>query len=380
MPAHQPIIIIADDLSGAAELAGIAFTHGLSAEVHREFEAGDDANVIAIDTDSRHLAPSAAAERLAALTSQILATNPVWIYKKVDSVLRGNVRAEIEAILKVSGHSRALLIPANPSRGRIIRNGQYFINGTPLNQTPFAHDPDHPRRSADVLALLGPGSAESRNISVPDIEGESQLERLATQCDAMALPAGAADFFAALLQHRAPQRARGRESLSQDGFPDAPSAIAKDSRPILAQLHAPALLVCGSLSAWPARRNACLAAGIPICTSNEPMKVSSGSGALLLGIGEMRLESTSENALRILAQCTARLISQLSCKITLAEGGATAAAIAAERNWKRFQVVATAPAGVGVLRPLETNAPLFLIKPGSYPWPAEVWEGFCRCR
>ena len=42
--SHQPskIIVIADDLSGAAELAGIAFVYGLSAEVQREFESASD--------------------------------------------------------------------------------------------------------------------------------------------------------------------------------------------------------------------------------------------------------------------------------------------------------------------------------------------------
>src|SRR5689334_16534335 len=73
------VIILADDLSGAAELAGIAFTHGLSAEVQREFEPDTNANVVAIDTDSRHLAPSAAADRLLAIATKILATNPAWI-------------------------------------------------------------------------------------------------------------------------------------------------------------------------------------------------------------------------------------------------------------------------------------------------------------
>jgi len=151
----RKIIVIADDLSGAAELAGIAFAHGLSAEVQRQFEPSSDAQVIAVDTDTRTLSPAAAANRVRQVAEQVMASQPAWIFKKVDSVLRGNPRAEIEAVLQATGQRRALLIPANPSRGRVIAGGCYFIDGVPLDQTPFAYDPDHPRQAADVAALLG---------------------------------------------------------------------------------------------------------------------------------------------------------------------------------------------------------------------------------
>jgi len=409
----ERIIVLADDLSGAAELAGIAFAHGLSAEVQREFEPHAKAKVIAIDTDSRHLAPAAAAARVREATEQVVETRSAWLFKKVDSVLRGNVRAEIEVMLQVTGQSRALLVPANPSRGRIIRGGRYLIEGLPLDQTPFAHDPQHPRVTSEVFTLLGPKTAE---IAVPDVETQSQLEQFAAQCDATTLAAGAADFFTAFLKHRAPQEARGRESLSEGRFPSGGSSTDKDSRPLAVQISAPALLACGSPAAWPARRDACLAAGIPVYTIHETTAASPGRGILLLGVGDQRpeasgegergvgslcrkpifhqephssikthdpfpSESNGETTLRMLAQHAARLSSQLSAKTILAEGGATAAALANEMNWTRFQVVATAPAGVGVLQPLgskTSNAPLFLIKPGSYPWPPEIWQAFCE--
>jgi hypothetical protein len=47
-------------------------------------------------------------------------------------------------------------------------------------------------------------------------------------------------------------------------------------------------------------------------------------------------------------------------------------------NWSQFAVVADSAAGVGVLRPTAPDAPLFLIKPGSYCWPTKIWEDFCR--
>jgi uncharacterized protein YgbK (DUF1537 family) len=84
--------------------------------------------------------------------------------------------------------------------------------------------------------------------------------------------------------------------------------------------------------------------------------------------------------LRSLAESASKYVEAGSVNTLLAEGGATAAAIAEQFGWKRFEVVATAPAGVGLLRPIASRSPLVLIKPGSYPWPAEIWQSFCDCR
>lgn len=51
-----------------------------------------------------------------------------------------------------------LLVPANPSRGRIIRDGRYFVDGIPLNEPAFARDPEHPPRSSSVAEMLGDAS------------------------------------------------------------------------------------------------------------------------------------------------------------------------------------------------------------------------------
>ena len=47
------IVVIADDLSGAAELAGVASRHGLKAEVQTVFSADSEADVICVDAGTR---------------------------------------------------------------------------------------------------------------------------------------------------------------------------------------------------------------------------------------------------------------------------------------------------------------------------------------
>jgi len=357
MAANSQIIVIADDLSGAAELAGIAFAHGLSAEVQRRFDSNSGAQVIVIDTDSRSLRSAEASQRVRSIAEQVAAASPAWIFKKVDSVLRGNVRAEIDAILSATRQARAVLVPANPTRGRTITGGRYFVSGVPLDQTAFAVDPEHPRQSSDVHALLGLKNDSA--IIVPDTANPADVARHAGNVDATTLAAGAADFFTALLNERC-----------------GPGVASSANASLV--LDAPTLLVCGSQNSWPARRAECLTAGVPVATIDDTSGSMMSFSALLLGIGELNSGISQSDMLDRLANVSNELIQIANVKTVLAEGGATAAAIANQQRWLRLKVVATAPAGVGVLRPLPAGSPLVLIKPGSYSWPREIWESFCR--
>jgi uncharacterized protein YgbK (DUF1537 family) len=367
---HEPrIVVLADDLSGAAEIAGIAFGYGLSAEVQRQFEPATVAEVIAVDTDSRVLPSAGAAQCLRTIGEQVVATRPGWIFKKVDSLLRGNVRAEIEALLDVAGQRRAILIPANPSRGRVITGGRYFVDGMPLDQTPLAADPNHPRRSADVRELLGDDgelhlhvvadgdSLPADGIIVPDVSTRSDLERFACGVTSDTLAAGAADFFAALLDRNHRQRL-----------------------PVMSvQIVPPALLVCGSRASWPLRRADCQAAGIPVIALADNFRTGNLVGALALGIGERDVAIVHDLFRAGMLRLTESFLQSSGVRTLLIEGGATAAVIAEHFGWTQFTVTARAPAGVGVLQPIGARAPLVVIKPGSYPWPREIWEQFRRC-
>src|SRR5262249_7676529 len=146
--------VIADDLTGAAEIGGIGLRHGLKAEVILQGECDGEADLVCVDTDSRSCTAKEAARRAAAAARKLRKAGAVWIYKKVDSVLRGNVLAEVSAIRQALGLHAALLVPANPRFGRVIREGRYFVKGKPIDQTDFARDPEYPRRSSSVLKML----------------------------------------------------------------------------------------------------------------------------------------------------------------------------------------------------------------------------------
>ena len=149
------IAVIADDFTGAAEIGGIGLRHGLNVIIETEPIRNRLADLIIIATNTRSLRADEASRQIIQITEHLLQFNPKFIFKKIDSVLRGNIKEELLAQMKVSGKTRALVIAANPVFKRIIRDGVYYIDDIPLNETRFSSDPQYPTKSSAVKEILG---------------------------------------------------------------------------------------------------------------------------------------------------------------------------------------------------------------------------------
>jgi uncharacterized protein YgbK (DUF1537 family) len=362
------IAVIADDISGAAELAGAALRHGLRAEVQTGFDPGTDADVICVDTDTRSMTAPEAAQAAGEAARRVAAVRPEWIYKKCDSVLRGHVLAELRAIMAATGRPRAVLVSANPSRGRVIRGGRLWVKGEPLSATAFARDPEHPRRTSDVAELLG---GDLSGVMVPDADSEADLGRHAALVDDGTLAGGGVDFFETLLTARgwAPS-ACGTGPAADERRSAGPGG--KDLLPVT-------LMVCGSAASWSLRRQQAAQRGVPLF--NLPLDAGEIVGALrsnrcaLIGIGEGPATAGAAPSLlvRKLAEASAGVLREATVTRMLLEGGATAAAVVRELGWMRLLACEASAPGIGTLQPLEADAPILSIKPGSYDWPAGFW-------
>ncbi|MEZ5431746.1 MAG: four-carbon acid sugar kinase family protein [Verrucomicrobiales bacterium] len=343
------ILILADDFSGAAELAGIAANHGLRAEVQTRFDPDSSADVIALDTDTRLLSEAAAGHCVSEVAASLQGVSVSWLFKKTDSVLRGHIRAEIAAILTATGLADCLLIPANPSKGRIIREGRCVIDGVPLEQTVFAHDPEHPRGHSLVAELLG----RDDRIRVPDVTSLEDIEREAANLGVGTLPAGAADFFTALLRRRSAAR-RPAEALPDDDFPR--------------------LCVSGSAAAWDSgRAEEMRGRGVVVLPLREPPaewtdeveRILGCHGSVMMAIGRPSGELSPAELTRRLVAAALPFADRPGLRIAL-EGGATAVAFIKAAGWERLRVL---PGGGSGIARLETPTGELWVKPGSYPWP-----------
>ena len=137
--------MIADDLTGALDTVS-QFGEAL---VLLDLSAGLDSRVVALSTDSRRLSPSDASEKLRILLRSL--PKPKYLYKKVDSTMRGNVGAELEAVAEAAGKPIPFT-PAFPEQGRIVVDGRLIVDGVPLEKTQYVEE--LPVKSSSIMEIL----------------------------------------------------------------------------------------------------------------------------------------------------------------------------------------------------------------------------------
>ncbi len=382
--------VIADDLTGAAELGAAGLRQGWSAEVVTEGRPSGTSDLVCIDTDSRAQPPREAAQRVAAAVKVLQKAGATWVYKKVDSVLRGQVIPEIEAMMRQLGATRALLAPANPSLGRTIRDGKYLVRGKPLHQTEFARDPQFPRTSSRVLELLTTPqlfSLCSRTLrdELPEsgiIIAEASSPRAVQQWTARRAPgmvlAGGVDFFSALLAADSPGNPRSTLSLP---LPRPPGAAAREffvsgSSTAVARAFAAAarrdqtpVFSLPQELAWGAvlRPEATAAIVGRIVSAFE----SHARVVLTVGLPPVRNEKVSRGLTGQLVQIAAAVLERVEVGQVYADGGATAAELVWRMGWSRLKLLCERAPGVATLAVAGKKNLWVTIKPGSYPWPVE---------
>jgi uncharacterized protein YgbK (DUF1537 family) len=166
--------IIADDLTGANDTALQFLLKGCNTQILLDYEHLPEGchNTVAwaINTESRMLDPEEAAERVK-LSAEALSKNLKvdFIYKKIDSTLRGNVAYESLALLDVQKVDAAIIVPAFPDEGRTTVGGYHLLRGVPLERTEVARDPSSPIYLSHIPTLL------ANQCENPDLIGHISL-------------------------------------------------------------------------------------------------------------------------------------------------------------------------------------------------------------
>ena len=150
------LLMIADDFTGALDTGVQLAAHGIPTQVvvGQADLSACSSTVLVVDTETRHLSAAKAAEAVARLTRSAVENGVGCIYKKTDSALRGNIGAELAALLKASGARNLPFLPAFPQIGRTTKKGVHYIDGVPVNESPFGIDPFEPVRCAEVTKLI----------------------------------------------------------------------------------------------------------------------------------------------------------------------------------------------------------------------------------
>ena len=153
------IAVLADDLTGAAD-TGVQFAR-LFGSAHlmpaANLAAGSvpDSRALSVFTVSRSLPPREAGLAAAWAAQALKTAEPEWIYKKIDSCMRGNVGAEVEAMLDRLDRPVSFIVPAFPDQGRTTVDGVHLVKGVPVHETEMGRDPVHPVPESSLAALVG---------------------------------------------------------------------------------------------------------------------------------------------------------------------------------------------------------------------------------
>lgn len=180
------LLAIADDLTGATETGAQFARMGLSVEVTVRRGANIDASggprVLVADTESRHLPPEEAGERVLGLTRRAFGQGVGCFYKKTDSTLRGNIGTELEALMRATGRRRLPFVPAYPQTGRTTREGRHYVDGAPLAQTSFASDPLARVHYSSIPEIIGRQTPVPVQVVGRELLDAPQLETDSPQC------------------------------------------------------------------------------------------------------------------------------------------------------------------------------------------------------
>ena len=134
-------VIVADDITGAADTSACFAEDGWATVISLSNTMIQDADVVVLSTESRDLDADAAARAVEIAVSAYVDvqsdSRPRWVYKKIDSLLRGHPREELLAMMAAMDETHTVVAPAFPAEGRTTVGGRQLVDNVPLESSQF---------------------------------------------------------------------------------------------------------------------------------------------------------------------------------------------------------------------------------------------------
>ncbi|HEV8282923.1 MAG TPA: four-carbon acid sugar kinase family protein [Chitinophagaceae bacterium] len=372
------IVVLADDITGAAELAGIGLRYELKAEIIMSASQHADVDLLVVCTDSRSLNNEDAEKVTVKALQEILSLKPELIYKKIDSVLRGHILDEVKVQMKLTGLNKAVILAANPSLGRTIKDGKYYIDGVLIHKTGFATDPEFAITDSDVLKMIGATDNDEiktlrhvdklpqNGIVIGEAETTADMNAWAGRVNNNWVLVGAGDFFISLLHKRFSVREGNKANIELPHLFVSGTAFDKSKQFIKSVKE----------------KNECVAY-LPLFTRendefndeswlNQVSRIINKQNRVIIAISneENRFEGVSALHLRsFMAKAIKRILQREKIKELFIEGGSTAGAILQE-----MKITSLEPKNElqrGVVR-MKVKDMYITMKPGSYELPGQI--------
>ncbi len=379
------IAVIADDFTGAAEIGGTALRYRTRIVIETGVPEGCNADMLIVASDTRAMTAPESACEIEKITRKLSALQPRFIYKKLDSVMRGNIAAELMAQIGASGKKRAIIVAGNPFFGRIIENGWYTIQSVPLAETSFAGDPDFKAVSSSVTDIIGRGGypVVSRKPGEPlpdsgliagDVTCVEDLRSWAGRIDPDTVAAGGAGFFEILLGSLYPRAASSEQGEISPGnhalyvlgsnYPKETELNTRFKDAGFVRKNMPGEVYANStdsnvfFEAWVAEVSDCLEKRMKVMVSaDHPFNGDPG---------------IAQRVREKIALLVRRVMDRVTLSDLFIEGGATTSSILRVLKISRLYPFNEIDKGIIQMRVDSFPGLVITTKPGSYPWPSTL--------
>ncbi|MBD3272228.1 MAG: hypothetical protein GF384_06805 [Elusimicrobia bacterium] len=196
--------IIADDLTGCGDIGYFLAVQGIRTRiiVTSDFCAARPPSTfgaVAVSTNSRTISARSAYTRVFNLVTTMKRLGITYIFKKIDSTLRGNIGPEMDAFIDALDITAIPLVAAFPSMGRTTRNGVHYVHGRILEESVFGNDPCNRIISSHIPTLLRVTSKNREHIHVFDAVNNKTLHTI-VQHNPSSYYAGSSGFFEYVLK------------------------------------------------------------------------------------------------------------------------------------------------------------------------------------
>lgn len=183
---------VADDFTGATDLANTLVRHGMRTVQLFDAPAADtavpDADAIVVALKSRTIAPDdAIAQSLAALDWLRRAGARQYFFKycsTFDSTPKGNIGPVAEAMLEALGADFTIHCPAFPENGRTICYGYLFVGDVLLSESGMRDHPLTPMTDPNLVRVLAAQSKHDVGL-VPYMTVEQGAAAIRDACDSL---------------------------------------------------------------------------------------------------------------------------------------------------------------------------------------------------
>ncbi|MDZ4720492.1 MAG: four-carbon acid sugar kinase family protein [Roseiflexaceae bacterium] len=371
MPNAPALLILADDLTGAADCAARWRVTGQPATVQFVPDAVVRPGATASISDSRHLSPPQATQRIQHLLGKLDTLHGQRWYKKIDSTLRGNLGAELDAMLAALGQTHAVICPAFPAQRRGLYNGILVCD--PAISAPV----DLPNRLAEQsqrhITLLSLDQVRRSPDALANDLRECSAQASLIVCDAMS-DADLAAIVAATLLALPNALLCGSAGLFGALAARYPSAALPPEAPVHARR---ALIVVGSGSTMAHRQ---------ISELHERYQMQSDAAITLLHLpappANTILDGQHARVLaKQLADAAMRAIHTLQPDLLLIVGGDTAMALFERLAISELRIQHELLPGISLSHAITHSGEQYqvILKAGSFGDPATLADLLDRC-